>query len=114
MNGYLWKDPFNRPLKVSTCCVVGGGTCILFKIVVQKVFDKLGVIADIEPTTEGDPAGAFIGGPDVIVMESLRIEEVRERYPNIMILQIDDLGNTDEIESIIINAFSSAGWIEKT
>lgn len=113
MSQYLWKDPFNRSLKVSTCCVVGVGTCILLKIAVQKIFDKLGVSADIEPTTEGNPSGSFVGSPDVIVMEGLRLEEIKERNPNSMIIEINDLGNMNEIEMNIVKEFRKAGWIDE-
>lgn len=109
---YIWLDPFKRPLKVTTCCVVGVGTCILLKIAVRRVFDQLGIPADIEPSVEGAPGGTFPGWPDVIFLGGLQAEEIQIKMPKSLLIEIKNLGYTEKIKADIIKAFIKVGWLK--
>lgn len=114
MSEYIWKNPFNRPLRVITCCPMGICTCILTKMTIEKVFHQLGVPAEITPTTEGNPLGGFNGSPDILITEGMQLDVLKEKVSAPVAFRIHDLGKPDDIKEEIVRNLLDAGWIEKT
>ena len=113
MKEYVFKPPFNRTLTINTCCVVGVCTCIMMKITVEKVFKNLGITdIDIQPALESNPLGDRSKAPDIIMMEPLRIEEIKERYPDVVFVVVEDLAKVDKIQEEVVKELTKAGWLE--
>lgn len=108
----IYKNPFNRPIRIHTCCPVGICTCILVKIELEKIFGELGIPVEISPTTEGNPMGDSNTVPDCIITEGMQLDSILTKIHPKVSFRIKDLGKREEIKQDIIDNFAEVGWIE--
>lgn len=112
MSDYQVKYPNGMCISANTLCVVGVCTCLMMKMAVEKAFDAIGITNyDIMPATEDNPFGNRDTAPDVIFCEPLRIDEVRLKVPNSLVIEIEDIANHEKIKETIVNNFLNKGWL---
>lgn len=102
----------DKTLTANTLCVVGVCTCLMMKLAVEKVFDELGITDyDVQPANEDNPMGSRNEMPELIFCESLRIDEVKSKAPDSLVIEIRDLSNEEDLKESIIKAFTTQGWL---
>lgn len=111
---YQYAFPYARPLTANTLCIVGVCTCLLMKMAVERVFQTLGITDyNVEPATEDNPMGSRDCAPDVIFCEALRMDELRQRVPEALVIEVKDIADQERIRQEIIRAFLSKGWLRE-
>jgi len=103
---------YGRTLTANTLCVVGVCTCLMMKLAVEKAFEDLGITDyDVQPANEDNPMGSRDQMPELIFCESTRIEEVRNKAPESLVIEIKDLSNEEQLKEDIVSEFITKGWL---
>lgn len=112
---YKFDPPFKRrPITINTLCVVGVCTCIMIKIATEKAFHALGIHdIDVMPSVEDNPRGDRAFDPDIVMLEGLRIGELKSKMPKTIFIEIKDLANQQLIEDEIVKELTAAGWLKE-
>lgn len=112
---YIFTPPFKRrPITINTLCVVGLCTCIMIKIATEKAFNSLGIYdIDVQPSVEDNPRGDRSTDPDICILEGLRLEEIRHKMPNTILIELKDLANQTLIVEEIVKELTAAGWLKE-
>ena len=111
---YIFTPPFKRTIEVNTLCVVGVCTCIMIKMAAEKAFAALGIKdIDVQPSVEDNPRGERSRDPDVIVIEGsgMRVEELQEKLPRTIFVEMKDLAKQDLFLEDLTKALTDAGWL---